>query len=64
MSKLNGKNIDMAGRVVHPNSLQARSERDPELRARIAQGRRKAKEDERSFETWVAGGCASGLSDT
>lgn len=44
---------------VHPNSLAALAARDPELRRRIREGRRKADEDLRAIEIWASGGTSS-----
>lgn len=43
----------------HPNSLEATA--DPETRARIAEGRRRAKADEDAINSWASNGCTSGF---
>lgn len=44
---------------VHPNSLQARARRDPDLKARIEEGRKRCNGDRAAMEWWAKGGFRS-----
>jgi len=46
-------------REPHPNSIEARAQKDPELARRLKRGRMEADEDLHSIETWVRDGCVS-----
>lgn len=48
---------DMGG--VHPNSLAARARKDPALKERIAEGRKRFNEDRAAMEWWANGGFRS-----
>lgn len=45
--------------VCHPNSLMARSARDPELRERIARNKAKYEQDQAAIEKWAKYGFAA-----
>jgi hypothetical protein len=45
---------------VHPNSLAARAEKDPDLKERIRRGQEEEKQVLAGFEAWYRHGCMAG----